>query len=72
MHSSVNPALVSELAERVDDGRRVNMGNLARELNVDFMELYDAYRELVRQRGCDPLLDRIHRHSERLRQMAGR
>jgi len=72
MHSSVNPELVRELAECVDDGRRVNMRNLARELSVDIGELDNAYRELVRQRGCDPLLDRIYRHSERLRQMAGR
>lgn len=72
MSSSVNLDLVREIAERIDDGRRVNLRNLSQEFNVDYGDVSDAYDELARQRGCDPLLDRINRRCERLRQMAHR
>ncbi len=71
MYPSVNLDLVREIAERIDDGRHVNLRNLSQEFNVDYGDVSDA-DELARQRGCDPLLDRINRRCERLRQMAHR
>jgi hypothetical protein len=70
MSSPVNADLVREIADRIDDGRRVNLQLLSRDLDVDFEDLYDAYRELARRRGHDPLLDRAQRRldaAERLR-----
>lgn len=70
MSSPESIDLVREIAERIDDGRRVNLRLMSRDLDVGFMELYEAYRELARRRGHDPLLDRARRHldaAERLR-----
>ncbi|MBF6620523.1 MAG: hypothetical protein ITG02_09875 [Patulibacter sp.] len=72
MTVSVNPELVREIAERIDDGRRVHLRELSRELNVDYWELNDAYNELARRRGSDPLLDRALRRYAELRRMARR
>ncbi len=57
----VNGELVREIAERIDDGRRVSMRNLSRELDVPIDELRAAYEELSRQRDCNPLLERALR-----------
>lgn len=70
MSTPVNPELVREIAERIDDGRRVNLGDLARELNVARTDLRDAYRELARQRGSDPLLERARWHYSEMRRVA--
>ena len=70
MNMPVNHDLVREIAERIDDGRRVNLRLMSRDLDVEFMDLYEAYRELARRRGHDPLLDRARRRlddAERLR-----
>lgn len=61
MSSPVNVDLVREIAERIDDGRRVNLRLLSQDLNVDYVDVDDAYRELARRRGHDPLLDRARR-----------
>ncbi|MCK9250790.1 MAG: hypothetical protein M0P31_17665 [Solirubrobacteraceae bacterium] len=53
--------LTQEIAQRIDDGRRVNLRNLAHELHVDYDEVRAAYRQLAEQRGSDPLLDRARR-----------
>lgn len=55
---SVNGELVREIAERIDDGRRVHLRTLSRELNVAQEDLLAAYKELARQRGGDPLFAR--------------
>lgn len=72
MSIPANPDLVREIAERIDDGRRVNLPVLARDLDVEFDDLYEAYRELSRRRGHDPLLDRVYRHCDAMRRMARR
>lgn len=61
MSSSIKPDLVREIAERIDDGRRVNLRYLSRGLGVPYEDLLDAYEELARLRGVDPLLDRARR-----------
>lgn len=70
MSTHVNPDLVREIAERIDDGRRVNLGILSRELGVPHEQLSDAYRELARQRGADPLLERARWHYREMRRVA--
>lgn len=72
MSSPVNPQLVREIAERIDDGRRVHLGILSRELNVAHEDLSAAYRELARQRGADPLLERARWHYREMRRVARR
>ncbi|MBF6620521.1 MAG: hypothetical protein ITG02_09865 [Patulibacter sp.] len=72
MNMPVNHELVREIAERIDDGRRVHLGILSRELNVPREDLRAAYSELSRQRGGDPLLDRARSHYAALRRMARR
>lgn len=52
------------------DGRPVNLRDLSRELNVDVFALYEAYRELARQRGSDPLLDRARQRYAAARRAA--
>lgn len=64
---SANSDLVREIAERIDDGRPVYMPDLARELNVPRGDVSEAYRELARQRGSDPLLDRARRRIDKMR-----
>lgn len=61
MSYSIKAELVREIAERIDDGRRVNLRYLSRGLGVPYGDLLDAYEELARQRGVDPLLDRARR-----------
>lgn len=61
MSYSIKADLVREIAERIDDGRRVNLRYLSRGLGVPYEDLLDAYEELARQRGVDPLLDRARR-----------
>jgi hypothetical protein len=61
MSSSIKTDLVREIAERIDDGRPVNLRYLSRGLGVPYDDLLDAYEELARQRGVDPLLDRARR-----------
>ncbi len=68
----VNHELVREIAERIDDGRRVHLGILSRELNVPREDLRAAYRELARQRGGDPLLDRARWHLAEMRRIVRR
>lgn len=72
MRKSVDPELIREIAERVDDGRRVHMRNLSRELNVPVGELRAAYGELARQRGGNPLLDRARGYNAESRRIARR
>lgn len=72
MASYVNAELVREIAERIDDGRPVNLHDLSRELNVDVFDLHDAYRELARQRGSDPLLDRARQRYAEMRRIVRR
>lgn len=72
MESSANIDLVREIAERLDDGRRVHLVSLARELNVDFMELWVAYQQLADQRGGNPVLDRARRRLAAVREQYAR
>lgn len=72
MSPPTNPALVREIAERIDDGRRVHLGILSRELNVAREDLRAAYDELARQRGGDPLLERARRHYAEMRRIVQR
>lgn len=60
----VNHDLVREIAERIDDGRRVNLRLLSQDLAVDYADVDGAYRELARRRGHDPLLDRARRRPD--------
>lgn len=68
----VNHDLVREIAERIDDGRSVHLRDLSRELNVAYWDLDDAYDELARQRGSDPLLDRARRRYAEMRRIVQR
>lgn len=70
MALSVNSELVREIAERIDDGRPVDLRDLSRRLNVDAYDLYEAYRELARQRGNDPLLERARQRYAAARRAA--
>ncbi len=69
MSSPVNEDLVRGIADRIDDGRRVNLRLLARDWDVDLADISDAYRELARRRGHDPLIERARRHLDEARRI---